>query len=283
MGFALAVVLLHNVITTAPEGPPAPRVAIVLSSRREVSATLASGVCEKLQTALAAEGVTAKGDPEATAELLRLGAVDPRACDGSRLCLARLAEVYKGLIIGVDLSSVQKYTAGHIDAVGPGEVALVASTDFNGDATTWAKKSDLAIAALAREVAVALKVRPAPTASAPVSQALVPAPSSDAGTSTAVDFSNMPRAVPYAVTGAAALTTGLAIGFLAVGLGNQGTYRGSITRLPNGQSVSSKSDAELNRLSSDINTQFSASLGLGITSVVLGGVATYLLTRDAKP
>ncbi len=288
--------LIFFALAQTPSDVP---VAIVVSSRRDVG-NQAPAVVEQLKAALQAQGITATGDGDSVKRLTQLGGVDPRACDGARLCLQKLAQLLQGVVIGVDVSRAGKLSAGHLEAVAFDRVESLATDDVTADAKSWSKRASEAASSFAQKLkgplAAMNDARRAKVAAAPT-----PKPADNELKSTPVlEPRREPQIVPepppvpppavtaeppksslgpvaYVTTGAAIIAVGAGIACLILGFLDRGTYfqtQASTDALPG--VASTYNDRQLAGLASQSNLRIGLGgglLGLGavlaITSVLL--------------
>ena len=301
------MVLMAQAASEAPKPPQVP-IAIVISSRRDTGDTLSSALCAKVKDALAAQGIEAMSAPQSAERLAKLGAVDSRACDGSKLCLAKLAELLQGIVIGVDIGKVQKFSAGHLEAVAVGRVDSLAVSDFSSDAKGWPKKSAAETAAFvaqvvsgAREMNKALEpvkvavveppppkvavVEPPPppkviVADMPTEVKLIPEPP-PTPPPVIIDEPRSRGPLPYVVVGTAVAAAVVAVTLLVLALIDTSKYNGTTDGF-NSLTTSSLTRAQLDTLAANANLKYSVSLGTGIGAAALGVVAGILLVRESQ-
>lgn len=266
---------------------------VVVSSRRDVGSTAVS-ICEQMRVALAAQGIVATGDGASVERLKKLGGVDPKACDGARLCLQKLAQLLQGVVIGVDVSRAGKLSAGHFEAVSFDRVDSLAADDVTADAKSWPGKSSAAVTAFAaklkapmlalNETRRASSKPPEPELKAPPDaprevRVLPEPPPLPPPAVTAEKSGTGP--VPY-VTGAAAVAAlGMGIVFMVLGFIDRGTYHASFAD-PTGLMghASSLSDDELTQLASSSNIRIGVGAGLIGLAVALGITSGVLLFKE---
>lgn len=265
----------------------------MVSSRRDAD-KLALGVTEQLKAALAAQGITATSDSESVERLKKLGGVEPRACDGARLCLQKLAQLLQGVVVGVDVSRAGRLTAGHVEAVAFDRVESLAVDDITSDAKQWSAKSNEAAKAFAeklkapvRALSDARRVKSPPKAAenelkttpaldAPREATVVPEPPPTPPPAIeAVTVSKKASGtgpLPFITTGAAVVAAGAGILCLVLGFSDRSTYFQSIS----GGMASSLTDAQLQNLAYQSNLRIGLGGGLlglagalGITSALL--------------
>ena len=305
----LLLVLMAQAASGAPKPPQVP-IAIVISSRRDTGDTLSSELCAKVKDALAAQGIEAMSAPQSAERLAKLGAVDSRACDGSKLCLAKLAELLQGIVIGVDIGKVQKFSAGHLEAVAVGRVDSLAVSDFSSDAKGWPKKSAAETAAFvaevvsgAREMNKALEpvkvavVQPPPpppkvavvepppppkviVADMPTEVKLIPEPP-PTPPPVIIEEPRSRGPLPYVVVGTAVAAAVVAVTLLVLALIDTSKYNGTTDGF-NSLTTSSLTRAQLDMVAAEANLKYSVSLGTGIGAAALGVVAGILLVREPQ-
>jgi hypothetical protein len=287
--------LLLIALAQSPDVP----VAIVISSRRDTSKA-APALCEQVKVALSAQGFHAMSDAESIKRLSELGGVEPKACDGARLCLQKLAQLLHGVVIGVDVSRAGKLTAGHIEAVAMDRVDSLATIDVASDAKSWVQKSGEAAKSLADKLKPPLtamrealqpkepprppepELKPPPPLAEdqPKQVTLTPAPPPTPPPAVAVEKRG-PGPVPYILTGAAILSAGASVLFFILGLQQQNEYRGSFVSVPgySGQG-SSFTDAKLSSLASSSNLKMGLGVGFIGAAVALGVTSAVLFLKD---
>lgn len=306
------MVLMAQAASEAPKPPQVP-IAIVISSRRDTGDTLSSELCAKVKDALAAQGIEAMSAPQSAERLAKLGAVDSHACDGSKLCLAKLAELLQGIVIGVDIGKVQKFSAGHLEAVAVGRVDSLAVSDFSSDAKGWPKKSAAETAAFvaevvsgAREMNKALEpvkvavVQPPPppppkvavveppppptpkviVADMPTEVKLIPEPP-PTPPPVIIEEPRSRGPLPYVVVGTAVAAAVVAVTLLVLALIDTSKYNGTTDGF-NSLTTSSLTRAQLDMVAAEANLKYSVSLGTGIGAAALGVVAGILLVREPQ-
>ena len=284
---ALWLVILAQAAVPSKSAVP---VAIVVSSRRDALNTLSPQLCDELKKALAAEGVVAMSDAESTQRLVSLGGVEPRACDGSKLCLQRLAELLRGVVIGVDVGKVQRFSAGHLEALAIDRAESIGVADITADGKSWQKKSASAAIAFARKIAPVVleleRVRqeqlradamPPQVTDVPRQASLLPDAPLTPPPELTVRRSRGP--VPYVLLGAAIAAAGAAVAMLILGLADANRYNGSLQPLAGG-TTSSFTQAQLNGLAASGNLKFSIAAGCGAGALVLAALATWFLVRE---
>lgn len=274
-------------------------VAIVISSRRDAVGQLSKDVAASLKAKLEAQGIAALNPEEATARLTKLGAVDPKACDGARLCLSKLAQLLgaRGVIIGVDVGKAGRFNAGHLECVAANRVDSLAVADFTGDAKRWASTSEEALKAFITELvpklnalaaeaeAAAAAAKPsvppvatAPIPDAPVAPKLVPGAPPTPPLVTANPSKPWGPGV-YASGGAAIVSAGVAATFLVLALGHKGEFDGSLSTV-DGKSVSRLPESRLNALAAASNREFTIAATSAAATGALTGLTLYFITRD---
>jgi|CXWL01.1.fsa_nt_gi hypothetical protein len=270
-------------------------VAIVISSRRDPSGLLSAEVANALKKYLGAHGIATLSPDEATARLAKLGSVDPKACDGARLCLSKLAQLLgaRGAVIGLDVGKAGRFNAGHFECVSAGSVESLAVADITGDAKRWAATSDDALKTFVAELAPKLKTllaEPVATATA----AVTPSTASPDAPVTVKLIPGAPPAPPmvtaevskpwgpavYATGGAAIVSAGVAATFLALALGHKGTFDGSMQSVGGRTGGSSLSQTQLSELSGAANREFTIAAAAGAATGALTAATVFFITRD---
>jgi hypothetical protein len=295
----LLVLLAQTAASEPPKSAPTVPIAIVVSSRRDAGNTLSSALCTKVRDALAARGIEAMTEQQSADRLAKLGAIDPHACDGSKLCLAKLAELLQGIVIGVDIGKVGRFNAGHLEAVAIGRLESVAVADFTSDSKGWSRKTGdelpafiAPVASMAAEMnkalvpveppkAVAVAPTPPPVekkSDAPLEPKLLPVPP-PTPPPVVVEETRSRGPVPYIVGGTAVALAIVAVTMLALASADSDAYHSRQETLSGGQ-TSPLTRAELDRLAGSANLKYSAALGTGIGAGVVGIAAGYLLIRD---
>ncbi len=293
--------ILLVLLSQAPAEAPKVQVpiAIVISSRRDTGNTLSPFVCVKLQEALAAKGIPAMNEAQSIERLTKLGGVDPRACDGSKLCLLKLAELLQGIVIGVDVGKVARFSAGHLEAVAVGRVDSVAVSNFTSDAKGWPKKSADEIAALialvvpvAQQMTKALQpvepppkpvavVEPPPPkpADTPTQVKLVPEPPPSPPPAVVVEAPRSRGPLPYVFVGATVAAAAVAIAMLVLASSDAQRYNASLSLLK-GETTSSLTRDQLTRTAASANLEYSVALGSGIGAAAFAIASGYFFLRE---
>lgn len=289
--------LILFALAQAPTEVP---VAIVVSSRRDTG-TQASTLAEQLKVALAAEGITATSDADSVARLKKLGGVDPRACDGARLCLQKLAQLMQGVVIGVDVSKAGRLSAGHLEAVAWERVESLAADDLTSDAKSWPAKSKdgakafaqklkgpLAELNEARKVKASSELKGAPVLEPPQQARLVPEPPPvppPTAPPTAVQAEPAQKSnlgpVAYVTTAAAIISAGAGIVCMILGFLDRGTYFSTLSRFDGSMDMaSSYDDRQLLGLANQSNLRVGLGAGLIGLGAALGITSAVLFTRE---
>jgi hypothetical protein len=289
MSLLLSLVLAQAAAADVP-------VAIVVSSRRDAAA--ASALCVQLKAAL---GPLAMSEKESVDRLTQLGGVDPQACDGAKLCLQKLAQLLRGVVIGVDVSKAGKLLAGHIEAVSFDRVESLATDDLTGDMKSWPQKTAAAAQAFGQKLQpqlLALKPKEEPKAAPPQPElkstpaleppreaTLVPEPPPQPPEQEPLAVTQAPGhnggPVPYIVGGAAALSLIGAVVLMVLGFADRSTYQSSFIAVPNQMIVaSSLRDDQLNALASASNLKIGSGGALIGVAAALGVVAGILFARE---
>lgn len=292
------------VLSQAPTDVP---VAIVIASRRDTS-TAAATLVEQLKVTLGAQGISAMGDADAVTRLKMLGGVDPKACDGARLCLQKLAQLLQGVVIGVDVSKAGRLTAGHVEAVSWDRVDSLASDDLSSDAKSWNQKSAEAATAFALKLKPALqalndarrpkvavtppptppdKVAPAelkapPPADQPRDVMLIPEPPPTPPPAVVVEDKKASSLgpVPYVTAATGIVAIGAGIVCLVLGFFDRQTYVDTFRRPDGTAVVSSYTDAELRDVAGRSNLRIGLGSGLIGLGAALGITAAVLFMRE---
>lgn len=290
------------VLSQAPTDVP---VAIVISSRRDTS-TSAATLVEQLKVTLGAQGISAMGDADAVARLKTLGGVDPKACDGARLCLQKLAQLLQGVVIGVDVSKAGRLTAGHLEAVSWDRVDSLASDDLSSDAKSWNQRSAETATAFALKLKPSLQalndarrpkvaatpptpppakdpeVKARPPADQPRDAMLVPEPPPTPPPAVVVEERKASSLgpVPYVTAATGIVALGAGIVCLVLGFFDRQAYVDTFRR-PDGMAVvSSYTDAELRDVAGRSNLRIGLGSGLVGLGAALGITAAVLFMRE---
>ena len=291
------------VLSQAPTDVP---VAIVISSRRDTS-TAAATLAEQLKVTLGAQGIAAMGDADAVTRLKMLGGVDPKACDGARLCLQKLAQLLQGVVIGVDVSKAGRLTAGHLEAVSWDRVDSLAADDLSSDAKSWNQRSAEAATAFALKLKPPLQalndarrpkvavtptppppkpaepeLKPPPPADPPRNPMLVPEPPPTPPPAVVVEDKKPSSLgpVPYVTAATGIVAIGAGIVCLVLGFFDRQTYVDTFRR-PDGMAVvSSYTDAELRDVAGRSNLRIGLGSGLVGLGAALGITAAVLFMRE---
>ncbi len=268
-------------------------VAIVISSRRDAGGQLANEVANALKKQLAAKGIAALGPDEATARLTQLGAVDPKACDGARLCLSKLAQLLgpHGAVIGVDVGKAGRFNAGHLECVSATRLESLAVSDFTADAKKWAATREDALKAFVTEVAPKLRVLLAESVAAtpqagtltprdaPVNAQLTP----DAPPLPPLVVAKPTKPIPTAawVTGGGAVASaGVAVAFLVMGLNHKAAFDSSQVEVNGRPGGSTLTQTQLDGLAQASNREFTLATATGAAAGALTATTIYLLLRN---
>lgn len=298
----LLVVLSQAGLSQAPADVP---VALVVSSRRDTT-NAAPALVDQLKIALAAQGITAMGDADSVARLKLLGGVDPKACDGSRLCLQKLAQLLQGVVVGVDVSKAGRLTAGHVEAVAYDRVESLAVDDVTSDAKSWNKTAGEAATAFAQKLKAPLaamnearrpkeappkvaekqpELKTAPPLETPREATLTPEPPPTPPPAVPVEATTQKSGlgpVPYVTTGVAIVALGAGIVCLILGFIDRGTYVGTFERpMGLGTDVASMyTDAQLRNLAQQSNVRIGVGTGLVALAAALGITSGILFAKE---
>ncbi|MBX7115208.1 MAG: hypothetical protein K1X64_12845 [Myxococcaceae bacterium] len=288
-----ALFVVFTVITAVEPANAENPVAIVISSRRDEGGRLANEVASALKKQLDTQGIATLGPDEATARLNKLGAVDPKACDGARLCLSKLAQLLgpHGTVIGVDVGKAGRFNAGHLECVSATRLESLAVADFTADAKKWLATRDEALKAFVAEVAPKLRgLLAQPVATTPNVSALTPG---DAPVNAQLTPGAPPPpplvvaqptpAVPTAawVTGGGAVASaGVAVTFLVLGLNHKAAFDGSQVEVNGRPGGSTLTQTQLNSLARSSNNELTVATATGAAAGALTAATLYLLLRN---
>lgn len=296
-----------------PLGP----VAVVLTSRRRKANIIGPQVQRHLREMAAREGLgEVLAADTVTARLQDTGFGDPRACEGTRLCVLKAAEVLgpRCVLIGVDVGVIGRSLAINLEAVTADGKRTLASVELAVPAQRWARAAAPELADFMGRLKVAVtKARepetPSPLPAPPLAEAPPPRTAADAptrdGTTGAtpsdgataarldrgrsadltLDLSSdadTEQAPPRPRTGAA-ITTAVAGALLVTagllvgfGLAGKARFDKSLYTLPDGSTASRLSEAEATALASSANLQLNGAIGAGALGLTAGGVAVFL-------
>jgi hypothetical protein len=279
------------------QGPSDVPVALVVSSRRDNTGA-AAHLVESLKASLESAHISAMSESESVKRLTQLGGVDPKACDGARLCLQKLAQLLQGVVVGVDVSRAGKRFAAHVEAVSFDRVESLAVDDLAAESKTWRSKSLEVAASFAVKLRAPLaalnesrnargdsalrgfeEFKTPPSPEPLVSIALVPPPTAPAQ----AVLSPPPQApaqkrglLPYFTGGGGVVSAGVGAALLVLGFVDRGTYSSSLQMRINGQTTSRLSDRELSDLAGRSNT-FIITGGILVGLGAALGITTLLL------
>lgn len=282
----LALVLILTLAQVDTREP----VAVVLTSKRPGAETLAPKISQRVVDSLKREGLTEVFDvARAAKELRALGFSDPRSCQGTRSCLAKLAVLLgpHAIVIGVDVGRVGKTLAIHLEAVAADQEAPLAALDVSSSLDGWSDAMSAPIVVFARDVKAGqvikravVEVPPTPPPDAPTATHLEPTTNPDPSL-------NQPeltaRSVPIAawvVTGGAIASAIAAVTFGILGLGAKSQYEGSLLTLPDGTRASSLPQDRAMLLATTANTDLTVALSTSILTAALTGTAIWLFVRE---
>jgi hypothetical protein len=265
-------------------------VAVVQSSRRPGAEAQAPKISQRVVDSLRREGVGELLEvARAAKELRALGFSDPRTCQGTQACLAKLAVLLgpHAIVVGVDVGRVGKTLAIHLDAVAADQEAPLASLDVSSSLDGWSDAMSAQIVVFARDVKAGLVIKravdvppPLPPPDAPVTQQLLPPPSLGPAHPSPQLTARAPRVGAFVLGGGALASAIAAVTFGLLGLGAKAQYEGALVRLPDGTFASSLTQARANQLASTANTDFTVALSTAILAAALGGAATWFFVRD---
>lgn len=286
--------LLLFVLAQAPSDVP---VALVVSSRRDNTGA-ATQLVESLKASLQSQQISAMSEAESVKRLTQLGGVDPKACDGARLCLQKLAQLLQGVVVGVDVSKAGKRLAAHVEAVSFDRVESLAVDDLAAESKAWKSKSlefangfsvklraPLAALNESRKSKTdntprgfeEFKAPPTVDASPSISPVPQPMPKVQAAVTPPPELPAKTRGVlPYLIGGGAVVSAGVGAALMVLGFVDRGTYSASLRMRVNGQTISTLTDQELSALAGRSNMfiitgsiLIGVGAALGITSLLL--------------
>ncbi len=293
----LPLVLLQLALSQAPE-VRAP-VAIVITSKRPGAEALAPKITQRVFDSFKREGVGSLLDDAATAQELRAaGFSDPKSCQGTRACLAKLAILLgpKAVVVGVDVGKIGKTLAIHLEAVAADKDQSLGTLDVSSSLNGWSDAMSAPIVVFVRDVKAGLDlkkkepVEPPPSlpplevarTDTPKKVELTPATKPLASASALVDGvpGKPPRVAAWVFAGGAAATAGVAIAFGALSGNARARYDASLVDLGDGTRASRLPEAEARALANTANTDATVAVTSAIVSAGLIAAATIFFLKD---
>lgn len=276
---------------------PSPQVAVVVSSKRPGADAFATTAANRVHAALLREGLPPGDafDDAATGKKVKAaGFSDARNCNGGATCLAKLALLLgpNAIIVGVDVGKIGGKLAFRFEAFSAQTAKSMLVSDVTIPVDNWGDKVAVPIALFARQLVEKVKaltpppvevVKPPPPVKelpdAPVAVELTPPPVPPPTVEEAPK-GKTPAAVKWTLGVGAVAAAGVAVGCLAVGLGNKGALASNATTTPDGQPATKYTAAQAAQLANGANTQFSISLAGAIVAALLTAAATYFFVSE---
>lgn len=265
-------------------------VAVVLTSKRPGAEALAPKISQRVLDSLKREGLTEVFDvARAAKELRTLGFSDPRSCQGTRSCLAKLAVLLgpHAIVIGVDVGRVGKTLAIHLEAVAADQEAPLAALDVSASLDGWSDAMSAPIVVFARDVKAGQVIKravaetpPTPPPDAPTATHLEPTANPDPSLTQPQPTGRKAPIAAWVVTGGAIASAIAAITFGILGLSAKSQYEGSLLTLPDGTRASSLPQDRATLLATTANTDLTVALSTSILTAALTGTAIWLFVRD---
>jgi hypothetical protein len=243
----------------------APQVAVVVSSNRPGAEAYSARALKMVEQALLArEGLS----------LVPLSGA--QGCEGRAPCLARLAQAQSSdtVVVGVDVTKIQKSLAIHADAVNAkGDV--LATLDLALPVDGWlpglAGPLETFTDVLAKQLVPARAPEPEP---------LTPRASPEPAPRAAAP-GRMPVAVPVGVTAGGLALLGTSVGFALSSQSLVSRYTAALQTTSDGAHGTSLSLLDVQKLQSGANTRATVALALGVVAgaLVLAAIMLFLQLR----
>ena len=270
-------------------------VAVVLTSQRHGSELPATRVAERVLETCRREGITLPFElAGAVDEFKAAGVADPRSCNGTTACLARLAVVLgaRAVVVGVDVALVAGQLSIHLEAIAAGSTTPLATADLLAPAGTWGDVTVVGITHFARQVKEGLaprglsETKPPLVQDAPRVAAAKPSldPVAKPPPPAALTY-EAPRsrtaATVTAIGGGVALVA--AAGFLIAGLADKSQYDAGLFTTPDGAVATHLPETQARALAASTNGKLIGAVVAAAAGAALGGISVYLFTRPSAP
>lgn len=278
---ALTLVLLG-----AEAGP----LSVVATSKRPGAEAFGPKVAARVLELMKREQVSNTLDDGQTIKLLKAAEFpDPRACNGGRKCVKKLAVLLgpRAVVVSVDVAKLGKALSIHLEAIAADVAEPLAVADVTADSETWKEQSAVGIVTFTREMKSKLSEPP------PVSPPLPPPDPPRVTTLTPEPVSGAPVELQKAATpsapsigpwiavgaGAAALATSAV--FLGLGLSDKASYDARTSIDPvSGERAFQGLDVERVALRDAGNLKFTVALSSALLGAALGGLGAWLFLKD---
>lgn len=267
-------------------------VAVIEVSRRPGTERWQAALAERVQGALAREGVPGLLErAQGPQRLEAAGLSDARSCQAARKCVARLAVVLgeRAVVVGVDVARAGASLAVLVEALTGDEARVLASTDFLLPVGSWSDDAVVPIVRFARQLKEELAAeerarasRVAPAADAPVAVALAPDPRPAVPPAVIAPAPRQgPRALPWVLFGGTVAAAGAGATLLGLGLADRDAVLRSESKNGAGERVSELRRDQLTALEQGGNAKLTAALlsSLAAAALAIGTTAAFL-TQD---
>ena len=274
-------------------------VAVVMTSKRPGSETSAAKIAQRVFDSFKREGVTGLLDDAASGKELRsAGFSDPKSCQGSRACLAKLAILIgpHAVVVGIDVGKVGKTLAIHLEAVAADRTESLGTLDVSSSLDGWSDAMSAPIVVFVRDVKAGLELKkkvvaletppPPPPAEvaktdAPKKTELTPRPKEGtAGELVEQPQPGKPRVAAWVFAGTAAATAGVAVAFGVMSGNAKSQFDASLVDLGGGTRGSRLPETEAKALANTANTDATVAITSGIVSAALTAAAAIFFLKD---
>ncbi len=268
-------------------------VAVVLTSKRPGAEAVAPKIAARVFDSFKREAVGGLLNDAAGAKELRVaGFSDPKSCQGTRACLAKLAILLgpRAVVIGVDVGKVGKTLAIHLEAIAADREESIATLDVSSNLNEWSDAMSAPIVVFVRDVKAGLEVKkkveePPPTpplavADAPRKTELTPSLKEEPVGGLTAKPERVSRAVPIALAGGAVVGAVLAGTFGVLSAQDKAAFDASLVDLPGGGRGSTLPEDQARALADSANGRMGVAIGSAVVTAALAGLATYFFVAE---
>lgn len=296
----LPLLILQLVVSQGSESRRSP-VAVVMTSKRPGADKVAPKIANRVVDYLKREKVEGLLDDSATTkELKSVGFSDPRSCQGNRACVDKLAVLIAAhaVVVSVDVGKIGKTLAIHLEAVAADSPKSLATLDVSSSLDDWSDALSVPIVVFVRDVKAGLELKktdkpvaaqepppsPPPAVVAddtPKKVDLVPAAKTDdTPTIVSTEPGKPPKVAGWVFAGGAVVAAGAAVGVGVMAGEAKKKFDASLVTLPDNTTGTTLSQAQAQQLASQANVGVPVSIGAGVLSAALTGLATYFFLKD---